>query len=197
MADLYRKSSLEKISSPEQLDKAITVSSPMSWLALIGVALIFAAVIIGSFVWSVPETIKSEAIITDIKDAEVLQGVSGEDKSGKVLICYVPVEEAAKIKSYSNGFVTFKPDGSIIISKTDKSKKGETSQYVTMNFHNEMNENPDIIKEGPFYWRGRYAAFSCYPVNTELGKGTIVETDIETGSSTKLISLIFRGLGEK
>jgi len=45
MAGLFRKAALERLSSPEQLDKAITVSSPLSWVALIGVTLIIAAAI--------------------------------------------------------------------------------------------------------------------------------------------------------
>ena len=32
MADLYRKSALERMSNPDQLDKALTVTSPMSQL---------------------------------------------------------------------------------------------------------------------------------------------------------------------
>ena len=43
MSGLFRKVALERLSSPEQLDKAITVSSPVSWLALIGVTVIIAA----------------------------------------------------------------------------------------------------------------------------------------------------------
>jgi len=46
MAGLFRKAALERLSSPEQLDKAITVSKPVSWLALIGVTIIIVAAIL-------------------------------------------------------------------------------------------------------------------------------------------------------
>lgn len=37
MADnIYRKSMLERMSSPEQLDKMIVITSPSFWLALAG-----------------------------------------------------------------------------------------------------------------------------------------------------------------
>lgn len=49
MAELYRKSALEKISSPEQLDKALTVTSPLSWLALAAVTVM----IVITVIWSV------------------------------------------------------------------------------------------------------------------------------------------------
>ena len=39
MAELYRKSALERISSPDQLDTMLKISSPISWLALVGAAL--------------------------------------------------------------------------------------------------------------------------------------------------------------
>ena len=57
MADLYRKSALEKISNPEQLDKALVVTSPLSWLALIAVTLILAVTIVWSVVGRIPETL--------------------------------------------------------------------------------------------------------------------------------------------
>ena len=47
MSDLYRKTALDKLSSPEQLDKMIRIASPMFWIAAVGGALI--AVMIGTF----------------------------------------------------------------------------------------------------------------------------------------------------
>ena len=49
MADIYRKSALDKLSSPEQLDKAITIISPSFWIAAIGGGLI----ILVAFFWSI------------------------------------------------------------------------------------------------------------------------------------------------
>ena len=64
MADLYRKSSLERISSPEQLDKVLQVTSPMSWLALIGLTLIVVVTVIWSLVGTIPVTITTKGIIS-------------------------------------------------------------------------------------------------------------------------------------
>lgn len=64
MADLYRKSSLERISSPEQLDKVLKVTSSMSWLALIGVTLIIVATVIWSIVGTIPVTITAPGIVS-------------------------------------------------------------------------------------------------------------------------------------
>jgi len=57
MADLYRKSALEKMSNPEQLDKVLKVTSPMSWLALLAITVIIVITVIWGFVGSIPETI--------------------------------------------------------------------------------------------------------------------------------------------
>ena len=64
MADLYRKAALDRISSPEQLDKALKVTSPMSWLALIGVTLIVVVTVIWSIVGSIPVTITSQGVVS-------------------------------------------------------------------------------------------------------------------------------------
>lgn len=49
MAELFRKSSLEKLSSPEQLDKMIVITPPSFWMALAGAGIIIA----GALAWSV------------------------------------------------------------------------------------------------------------------------------------------------
>lgn len=56
MADVFRKSSIEKLSNPEQLDRMIKVSSPMSWLALLAVLLIVVVTVIWSFVGTLQTT---------------------------------------------------------------------------------------------------------------------------------------------
>ena len=56
MSDLYRKSSIEKLSNPEQLDRMIKISSPLSWLALIAVLFMIAATIVWSIFGTLPTT---------------------------------------------------------------------------------------------------------------------------------------------
>ncbi len=63
MAQLYRKSALEKISSPEQLDKALTVTSTMSWIALAAITLILVVTIIWSIVGTIPVTVTTNGIV--------------------------------------------------------------------------------------------------------------------------------------
>ncbi|MCI6956981.1 MAG: HlyD family efflux transporter periplasmic adaptor subunit [Clostridiales bacterium] len=66
MADLYRKSSLERMASPEQLDKVLTVTSPMSWLALAGITFVLVVTVIWSIVGTIPETITTKGIVSSV-----------------------------------------------------------------------------------------------------------------------------------
>ena len=64
MAELYRKSALERISSPDQLDTMLKISSPISWLALVGAALIVVVTIIWAFIGRIPMTVTATGIVT-------------------------------------------------------------------------------------------------------------------------------------
>ena len=64
MAELYRKSSLERISSPDQLDTMLKISSQMSWLALAGATLIVVITIVWAFIGRIPMTVTTTGIVT-------------------------------------------------------------------------------------------------------------------------------------
>lgn len=81
MADLYRKASLERISSPEQLDKALVVTSPMSWLALGGVTLIILVTLIWSVFGTIPVTVTTKGMVSSLVGSNAVY--SGE--AGKVV----------------------------------------------------------------------------------------------------------------
>lgn len=63
MADLYRKSALERISSPEQLDKAVKITSPMSWLALLAITGMIVVAVVWSILGSLPVTVTTQGIV--------------------------------------------------------------------------------------------------------------------------------------
>lgn len=66
MADLYRRSALERMSNPEQLDKVLKVTSPMSWLALLGITAVILVTLIWSVVGTIPETITTKGIVSAV-----------------------------------------------------------------------------------------------------------------------------------
>lgn len=77
---IFRKSSLERISSPEQLNDYIRITSPGVWLALAAVLILVAALFIWAIFGNVPTTYTC----------------NGEAKGG-VAVCYLPLADAAAV----------------------------------------------------------------------------------------------------
>ncbi len=61
--NLFREVSLKRLSSPEQLDMLIKVTSPKAWLALAALCLILAVVIAWSFLGSIPTKVTGRGIL--------------------------------------------------------------------------------------------------------------------------------------
>ena len=55
MAGIYRKSSLDRLASPEQLDKMIQIASPSLWLAVAGAGLVVVTVLIWAIFGRLPD----------------------------------------------------------------------------------------------------------------------------------------------
>ncbi len=62
MAELFRKSSLEKLSSPEQLDKMIVITPPSFWLALVGGGVIVAGALAWAILGRLPVNVETQGI---------------------------------------------------------------------------------------------------------------------------------------
>src|SRR5258706_15514227 len=60
---MFRKEALEKLSSPEQLDQLLKVTSPKGWLALISLGVLIGALVIWSILGSIPVTVNGEGIL--------------------------------------------------------------------------------------------------------------------------------------
>lgn len=79
MSNLFRKSALERLASPEQLDKTIVITSPLSWLSIIGVAIIIVSFIAWSFVGTLPTTVSSHGVIVGSENViDIHSKYSGE-----------------------------------------------------------------------------------------------------------------------
>ena len=65
MANIYRKTALDKLSSPEQLDKAITVISPSFWIAMIGLGIIFLIALLWAIFGRIPISVSTDGIYMD------------------------------------------------------------------------------------------------------------------------------------
>lgn len=139
MADLYRKSSLERISSPEQLDKVIKVTSPMSWLALAGITVIVVVTLVWSIVGTIPVTITSKGIISSLVGSNAVYTqdagtvVSVRVRAGDELHLGDPV---VTYKNSANEMVTVYSDqvgtvAGLVVKKDDKLNPGSSLIRVT------------------------------------------------------------------
>lgn len=71
---LFRKIALERLSSPEQLDQLMRVTTPRGWLALIALGSVLFVVIVWSMIGSIPTKITGRGIL--IKSGGILDIVS-------------------------------------------------------------------------------------------------------------------------
>jgi HlyD family secretion protein len=75
---MFRKAALDKVSSPEQLDLMMQVTSPVGWLALVTVGVIIVVVGVWSVVGSIPDLIDGQGtLFRGERISEVKAGMSG------------------------------------------------------------------------------------------------------------------------
>jgi HlyD family secretion protein len=75
---MFRKAALDKVSSPEQLDLMMQVTSPLGWLALVTVGVIIIVVGAWSVVGSIPDLIDGQGtLFRGERLAEVKAGMAG------------------------------------------------------------------------------------------------------------------------
>jgi len=65
MAQIFRKSAMDKISSPEQLDKAVVIISPSFWMAALGAGIIICAALIWSIFGRLPINVSASGMFMD------------------------------------------------------------------------------------------------------------------------------------
>lgn len=83
---VYRKAILDRISSPDQLDKMIVITSPSFWLAVLGGAVIIAVVLVWSIFGSLPMHMETSGVL-----------VSEQKNEEQQVQCYMPISEGKKI----------------------------------------------------------------------------------------------------
>ncbi len=60
---LFRKVALDRLSSPEQLDQLMQVTSPRAWLAIFGLFIVLAAIVAWGILGRIPVTVDGEGIL--------------------------------------------------------------------------------------------------------------------------------------
>lgn len=61
--NVFRKVSIERLSSPEQLDTLVRVTSPRGWIALCGIGVVLAAILYWGFFGTLSSTISGQGVL--------------------------------------------------------------------------------------------------------------------------------------
>lgn len=140
MADLYRKSALERMSNPEQLDKVLKVTSPMSWIALMGITLIIVVTVVWSILGTIPETITAKGVVSAVVGSN---SVYTED-AGKVVSLRVREGDEVHL---GDPVMTYRNSSNEIV-EVYSDQVGIVSDLVVKK-DNEFTPGKDVIRVSP------------------------------------------------
>lgn len=88
MNSIYQKKALRRLESPEQLDKLIVVTPPMTWMIMAGAVLIVLSFLAWAFFGSISRSLTVDAVALG----------DGSD----MILAFVPIDEASEIKPGEN-----------------------------------------------------------------------------------------------
>ncbi|MGI6508359.1 MAG: NHLP bacteriocin system secretion protein [Saccharofermentanales bacterium] len=104
MSNIFRKASLERLASPEQLDKMIQVTSPMVWLASVAIVLVIAVTVVWAFVGRLPEKVEIHGLYTS--DAQVQSLYAPANGKIDILVSKDDVVKAGQVLAVMDGSET-------------------------------------------------------------------------------------------
>lgn len=90
---LLRKASIERMSSPEQLDMAMRVTSPAGWVALLALGVIIVATIVWSIVGRISERVDGTGIVLRGENVQTIQVTAAGTLSELLVAEGDPVEQ--------------------------------------------------------------------------------------------------------
>lgn len=85
MASIFRKSAIERLSSPDSLDCMIKVTTPLSWVGILTAGIVSILVIAWSFVGSIPTTVSANGFLVGSYSTNTVFG----NVAGRVTEIYV------------------------------------------------------------------------------------------------------------
>lgn len=139
MAQLYRKSALEKISNPEQLDKALTVTSPMSWLVLAALTVMVVVTVIWSIVGTLPITVSTNGIVA----SPVSTNAVYIPETGSVSAVLVHSGQEIHL---NDPVLTYTINGS---SRTVSSSQVGTVANISVNVGDRVTQGSEVLRISP------------------------------------------------
>lgn len=132
-SSLFRKSSLERVSSPEQLNDYIKVTNPSLIAMLIGIFTILAAGAIWIFSGGIPKTVD-------------MQGVIAKDISNsKKVYCYVPIATSKRLKEGMSARISLEYAQSSEYGYINGEILNISDDVVTAEYLKTKFDNPQVV----------------------------------------------------
>lgn len=132
-SNLFRKSSLERVSSPEQLNEYIKVTNPSLIAILIGIFTILTAGAVWIFSGGIPKTVDMQGVI--VKDL----------KNSPRVYCYVPVAASKRIKEGMSARVSPEDAPSSEYGYINGTVLSVSDDVVTAEYLNSKFDNPQTV----------------------------------------------------
>ncbi|MEG1947059.1 MAG: HlyD family efflux transporter periplasmic adaptor subunit [Lachnospiraceae bacterium] len=111
MGNIYRKASIDRLSSPEQLDKLIQITSPSLWISVVGAAIVVASALIWAIFGTLPENVDINGIYMSDAGTQSIYAATG----GTVIS--VPIEKNQKVKKGDTVAVVADEKNEIIVQQ--------------------------------------------------------------------------------
>lgn len=190
--DLFRKVSLDKLSSPEQLDELIKVTSTKAWFALMAIGCILISAIVWGFFGSIPTKISGQGILINNGGVfSVQHHTSGQVidirfnpgdmvKKGDVIARIEIPELALKINSLQNNLVDM-----------ESNKQMESSKYK------EVEKEIKRLREQLDYKSQILSQIDGRVLEVKINKGSIIQpgesllTLEQSGGTVKMEAIIY------
>jgi HlyD family secretion protein len=132
MAELFRRKALEKLRSPERLDRLLSVATPVSWMALIALLLVIGAAVVWGFYGRVATKVTGTGII--IRGG----GLIDVPATGNGQIVFIAVEPGDEID-----------EGEIVATLTDPvlTKQIEGQKAKLSELENDFARSAELIEK--------------------------------------------------
>ena len=138
---IFRKAALERLSSPEQLDYLMSVTSPVGWLALSALAGVLFLIVLWGFLGRIPDTVSGSGILirggavydvsagSDGFITQVLVKTGDQVKAGQVVAKMSQSQLELKIKSSQAQLKVLQEQDADMTSREDKNDAAALADY--------------------------------------------------------------------
>lgn len=161
MAGIFRKTALERLSSPDQLDSMLKITSPMSWVGIGAAAALAAAVVVWSFTGSIPDTVSAPGFLVYSYNTNTLYSTASGTVKNVLAEPGMVVEPGTPVVELSSS------TGDVITIESDQN--GRISEFFVEK-GTEVTPNTELFRLSPL---------------TENGMSLICYVDLDTAKQLK------------